>query len=38
MNNKTNKAEKYEKLGKLGEGTYGIVYKVRGIFNYYLDT
>ena len=31
------KLEKYEKLDKLGEGTYGVVYKARGI-DTYLDT
>lgn len=28
---KSNKLDKYEKMGKLGEGTYGVVYKARGI-------
>ena len=26
-----NKLSKFEKLDKLGEGTYGVVYKARGI-------
>ena len=29
---KSNKLDKFEKLEKLGEGTYGVVYKARGIY------
>lgn len=32
MNSSFNKLSKFEKLDKLGEGTYGVVYKARGLF------
>ncbi len=32
---KHSKLEKFEKMGKLGEGTYGVVYKVKGKTNSY---
>ena len=31
-----NKLSKFEKLDKLGEGTYGVVYKARGNFYFFI--
>ena len=33
---KNNKLDKFEKLDKLGEGTYGVVYKARGFFDFWF--
>lgn len=30
------KLDKFEKLDKLGEGTYGVVYKARGLFYIFI--
>ena len=34
---KNNKLDKFEKLDKLGEGTYGVVYKARGFFDFWFN-